>query len=273
MILETVATLALAVLGFFAAFGPTHPKSTTARTVFFAVPFLLLIANQILWAATGQGFTETATCAIWPTSYSCRPSTGTKTDTMPKLSDVSPSVLNPTTPIVGTAHKTTKPTDAGTMATDQSSQTSPMRTSSISSATPDHLVLRTVSLTIMRDQGVDLVSGEIVDPGPAYGDFALEGWKNDRGGESPTLNFISHGTVLSAVVGQNEPGYADCTDPNVHLTGDDILGITHLPLGTWVCARIPYRLGTGDFGVVVKFRLDQVLAPEAGIVITITVWQ
>jgi len=70
---EALLALIFAVAGFFVSFSPHAPRSRLAKFIVIATPLVLLVVSQYLWATTGRGLLERATCLFAPSAASCRP--------------------------------------------------------------------------------------------------------------------------------------------------------------------------------------------------------
>jgi len=100
---EALLALVIAIASYFVSFSPHAPRSRLARTIVIATPVFLLVVSQYLWATTGRGLLERATCVFLPSGASCRPpapaaSAPASTSAEPKTADR----LLPASPIAGT---------------------------------------------------------------------------------------------------------------------------------------------------------------------------
>lgn len=119
----------------------------------------------------------------------------------------------------------------------------------------------TSSITLMRDQSINVSTGQI-NPGPAA-DFVLTGDRpNQTDAEEKTMNLRSLNggpnaadSARSAVMTTAEPGYQGCSTAPF---SDDVVGVSAMPLGTWFCLK-------GTDGQLAEMRLEQVLDSPDGI--------
>src|ERR1700689_2910413 len=71
--LEFVTTVMIVVVCFFIPIPGHRPVSYLARVAIFALPVLLFLVSQYLWATTGRDLPQRVTCFFAPGSLSCRP--------------------------------------------------------------------------------------------------------------------------------------------------------------------------------------------------------
>jgi hypothetical protein len=73
-----------AVAAFFVARGTHKGKTRFAAAFSLFAALSLLVSDRILWANTGKGMLDYATCFALPRSNSCRPTDAAKADPTPK---------------------------------------------------------------------------------------------------------------------------------------------------------------------------------------------
>jgi hypothetical protein len=132
-------------------------------------------------------------------------------------------------------------------------------------------VLRTATFDWLRHQGLNISTGEVVDVAADQGikadgwhsEFSLGGWTDDNtGAEDARMNLISH-SGRGAIMGASEPGYEGCL--HASYTANDIIGISDMAPGTWICIQTITRH-------IAELRLNYVMEAGAGINFSVTVW-